>query len=115
MEKPNLLWETIRYSPQILFNIEPIKRGFRRSLCNDLSHFHYFLESELGFTNIRDIDFTHCKSLLQSQLLDPGLLFHMETGFGYGLKSFDCKTSQVQVYHIHKLKMKLDRGWVARF
>ena len=69
MEKPNLLWETIRYFPHILFNIEPINTGFRRSLFHDLSHFHYFLESEFGFTDVRDSDFMYCKSLLNLNML----------------------------------------------
>ena len=58
MEKPNLLWEIIRYCPGILFSIEPAKRGLRSALCHDLSHFHYFLESEMGYTSVRDSDFS---------------------------------------------------------
>ena len=57
MEKPNLLWETIRFSPQILFTIEPTAKRLRKTLCYDMSHFHYFLESEFGYTDIRDTNF----------------------------------------------------------
>ena len=49
MEKPNLFWETIEYSPQILFSLEPTMKGFRTSLCHDMSHFHYFIESQFGY------------------------------------------------------------------
>ena len=94
MEKPNLLWETIRYFPRILFTIEPINTGLRRSLSYEVSHFHYFLESEFGFTNVRDSDFKHCKSLLQSQLADPGLLFYI--AFGKRLNVFNCFLNAVQ-------------------
>ena len=57
MEKPNLLWETIRYCPQILFSTEPTAKSLRSSLCHDISHFQYFLESEFGYTDVRDSDF----------------------------------------------------------
>ena len=98
MEKPNLLWETIRYSPVILYTLDTVMKGLRSSLFNDMSHFHYFLESEFGCTNVRDSDFTYCKSLLISELFGPGLLFyHKQTGedvrsFEYNFKSFDCNT-----------------------
>ena len=58
LEKPNLLWETIRFSPEIMFTLEPISKGIRSSLGYDMSHFHYFLESECGYINVRDADFT---------------------------------------------------------
>ena len=96
MEKPNLIWETIRYYPLILFTLEPVMKSLRSSLSHDMSHFHYFLESEFGLTNVRDADFTYCKSLLKSELADPGLLFYMTAnrdliqGFSKQLKSFDC-------------------------
>ena len=77
MEKPNLFWETIEYAPSILFSLEPVMKGFRTSLCHDMAHFHYFLESQFGYHDVRDSDFTKCKSLLKSELVDPGLLFHV--------------------------------------
>ena len=49
----------------------------RKSLCHDMSHFHYFLESQFGYSNVRESDFTNCKSLLKSELEDPGLIFHI--------------------------------------
>ena len=52
--RPNMLWETIRYFPAILFSIEPTQKGLRKSLCHDMSHFHYFLESQFGYSNVRD-------------------------------------------------------------
>ena len=58
MEKPNLMWETIIFYPQILFTIEPSSKSLRSYLCHDMSHFHYFLESEFGYTNVRKSDFT---------------------------------------------------------
>ena len=58
MEKPNLIWLTITYSPGILFSIEATSTGLRTSLCHDMSHFQYFLESQFGYTNVRDSDFT---------------------------------------------------------
>ena len=77
MERPNLIWETIRFSPVILFSLEPTGKNLRKSLTHDMSHFHYFLESEFGMVNVRDSDFKECKVLLASQLSDdPGLLFH---------------------------------------
>ena len=83
MEKPNLLWEIIGYDPIILFCLEPVVGHIRTSLSNDMSHFYFFLESQFGYTNVRDSDFKSCKSLLQSQLVDPGLLFYMtENIFG---------------------------------
>ena len=57
MEKPNLWWETIRFFPEILFTLEPTTKGLRSMLCHDMSHFHYFLESELGYTDVRDLNF----------------------------------------------------------
>ena len=81
MEKPNLLWETIEYSPRILFTLEPVMKSLRTSLCHDMSHFHYFIESQFGFTNVRDSDFTFCKNLLKSELDDPGLLFYITDTF----------------------------------
>ena len=100
MENSNLWWETIRYSPEILFNLEPTTKNLRKSLCHDISHFHYFLESEFGYKDVRDADFTYCKSLLKSELDDPKLLFYMKqksnplSGFVFvpQLKSFDCNT-----------------------
>ena len=77
MKKPNLLWETIGYSPIILFSLEPVMKRFRTSLCHDMSHFHYFLESQFGYTNVRDSDFTSCKSLLKSKLENFGFLFYI--------------------------------------
>ena len=68
MEKPNLLWETIRFSPLILYTIEPMSKRLKKSLCHDLSHFHYFLECEFDYTDVRDLDFMNCKTLLKSQL-----------------------------------------------
>ena len=44
-------------------------------MCNDMSHIHYFLESEFGYTDVRQSDFTSCKTLLLSELVDPGFLF----------------------------------------
>ena len=32
MENPNLLWKTIRYSPWILFSIEPTSKRVQESL-----------------------------------------------------------------------------------
>ena len=58
MEKPNLWWKTLRYSPRILYSIELTCRRLKKSLCNDMSHFHYFLESQFGLSNVRDLDFT---------------------------------------------------------
>ena len=89
MEKPNLLWETIGYDPIILFSLEPVMRGFRTSLSHDISHFYYFLESQFGYTNVRDSDFKSCKILLKSRLVDPGLFFHITRNL---IKSFDCHT-----------------------
>ena len=57
MENPNLLWETIKFFPQILYTIEPAKNCIRKALCHDMCHFHYFLESEFGYKDIRDLDF----------------------------------------------------------
>ena len=80
---PNLLWETITYSPVILFSIEPTQKGLRKSICHDISRFHYFLESQFGYSNVRGSDFTYCKSLLKTEILeaDPGLLFYMTENF----------------------------------
>ena len=61
---PNLLWETITYSPGILFSIEATMKGLRKSLCHDMSHFHFLLESQFRYSKVRDSDFTFCKSLL---------------------------------------------------
>ena len=58
MEKPNLIWETITYSPGILYTIEATSKGLRTSLCHDMSRFHFFLESQFGYTNVRESDFT---------------------------------------------------------
>ena len=66
-----------------------------------MSHFHYFLESQFGYSNVRDSDFIYCKSLLISELLGSGLLFHLH--FGHTLKSFDCNTMQMQVYNVPQL------------
>ena len=77
MEKPNLLWETITYRPGILYTIEVTSKGLRTALCHDLSHVHYFLESQYGLTNIRDSDFKCCKSLLKSELDNSRLLFYL--------------------------------------
>ena len=95
MEKPNLMWEIIRFFPQILYTIEPTEKRLRKALCHDMSHFHYFLESEFGCTEVRDSDFTSCKSLLQSQLVHPSLFFYFTRnlmnlgGIVPHLKSFD--------------------------
>ena len=58
MENPNLFWETIKFAPQIIFNLEPTTKVLRSMLCNDMSHFHEFFESEFGYTDVRDSDFT---------------------------------------------------------
>ena len=99
MEKPNLLWKTITYCPGILFALEATSTGLRTSLCHDLSHVHYFLESQFRFTHVRDSDFKCCKNLLKSELVDSGLLFYMtllnphsSPEFVSQLKSFDCYT-----------------------
>ena len=80
-------------------------KGLRKSLCHDMSHFHFFLESQLGYSNVRDSDFKYCKSLLKSELVDPALIFHVTTGRAYIpiLKSYDCNTSQVQSYEVPSL------------
>ena len=75
MEKPNLVWETITYSPVILFTMEATSTGLRTSLCHYLAHFHYFLEDQFGYTKVRDSDFTHCKSLLKFEVGDPRLFY----------------------------------------
>ena len=95
MERPNLVWATIEYSPRILFTLEPVMKSLRTSLCYDMAHFHYFLESQFGFKNVRDSDFSYCKSLLKSEIVK--LMFHItkkysEPGFVPQLKSFDCYT-----------------------
>ena len=36
MDKPNLIWETIGYSPRILYTLEPVMKGLRSSLCHDM-------------------------------------------------------------------------------
>ena len=81
MEKPNLLWETIEYSPIMLFTIEATQTGLRKSLCHDMSHFYYFLEAQFGYTNIRELDFTYSKTLLKSELVNPRLLFLINREF----------------------------------
>ena len=58
MERPNLVWATIEYSPIILFTLEPTAKGLRTSLSHDISHFHYFMESQFGHKDVRDVDFT---------------------------------------------------------
>ena len=58
MDNSNLIWETVRFFPQILFTLEPTMTGLRATLSNDMSHFHYFLESAYGCTDVRDLDFT---------------------------------------------------------
>ena len=83
MDKPNLVWLTIEYCPRILFTLESVVKSMRTSLCHDMAHFHYFLESQFGYTNVRDVDFTHCKSLLKSELVDNGLLFHLTRNITY--------------------------------
>ena len=100
MDNPNLIWLTITYCPEIVFSIEATVKGLRKLLCHDMSHFHYFLESQFGYSNVRDSDFIHCKNLLKSVLVDTGLLFEIRKS---GLKSFDCNTMQVQVYTIPQL------------
>ena len=91
---PNLLWETITYFPDNLFIIEATVKGLRKSLCYDMSHFHFFLESQFGYSNVRDSDFTHCKSFLKSELDNLGLIFLlMKNMKGIpSLKSYDCNT-----------------------
>ena len=107
MEKPNLLWEIIRFFPEILFSLEPTSKTLRTSLCHDLSHLHFFLESEFGYTSVRDSDFTYCKSLLISELYDPGLLFRIKSNELEGdetkrqLISFDCKKEKVKTYDVN--------------
>ena len=78
MDNPNLLWLTITYCPEMFFSIEVTVKGLRKLLCHDMSHFHYFLESQFGHSNVRDSDFIHCKSLLKSKFVDPGFLFYMK-------------------------------------
>ena len=98
MEKSNLIWETIKYSPGILFSLEPVMKGLRTSLSHDMSHFHYFLESQFGYTNVRASDFASCKSLLKSELDNPGLLFYKKhnpdpsSESVFQLKSYNCYT-----------------------
>ena len=58
MENSNLWWETIRFDPIILFSLEATSKGLRSIMCNDMSHIHYFLESEFGYTDVRDSDIT---------------------------------------------------------
>ena len=70
------MWDIIKFFPQILYTIEPTNNRLRKALCNDMSHFHYFFESELGYTDVRDLDFRKCKSLLQSHLTHSPLLFY---------------------------------------
>ena len=106
MEKPNLLWEIIRFHPQILFTLEATKKLLRRSLCRDMSHFLYLLQSEFGIS-LKYAGFTECKSLLTSQL--AGQLFYLTKNsndrpeFVPQLKSFDCNTKQIQVYSVPQL------------
>ena len=77
MDNPNLLWLTITYCPEIVFSIEATVKGLSKLLCQNMSHFHYFLESQFGYSNVRESDYTNCKSLLKSELEDPGLIFHI--------------------------------------
>ena len=71
-----------------------------------MSHFHYFLESQFGFTNVRDADFTYCKNLLNYHLVDPESLYYMTSNqdddpeFVIQIRSFNCYTEQVQVYNV---------------
>ena len=58
MDRSNLVWESLRFYPQNLFALEPTSKSLRSSLCHDMSHFYYFLESEFGYTDVRDSDFT---------------------------------------------------------
>ena len=76
MEKPNLLWEIIRFFPNILYSIEPTEKSIRKALSHDIAHFHYFLETEFGYTDVRDADFSQCKTLLSSELNESPLLFY---------------------------------------
>ena len=77
MEKPNLLWEIIRFFLQIVYAIDPISKRLKKSLSHDLSHFHYFLESEFGYTDMRCLNYTSCKNLLKSHLDELSLLFYV--------------------------------------
>ena len=105
MEKPNLLWETIRFYPKIIFTLEPTSKSLRSSLSHDMSHFHFFMESEFGDTDVRDSDFTSCKTLLQSHLNESGLLFYLTQDYNDmpTFKSFDCNRNQVKVYNVPEL------------
>ena len=97
MENSNLLWEINGYEPIIIFSLEPVARHTRSSLSHDMSHFHYFMESQFGLTDVRASDFTSCKSLLKSQLDVSLLIFRAldwddNPEFVYKLKTFNCYT-----------------------
>ena len=73
-------------------------------MCKDVSHIHYFLESEFGYTDVRQSDLPSCKTLLKSQSDNRGFLFYFYDNRTLNLlvsqlKSFDCSTQQVQVHN----------------
>ena len=56
MENPNLLWLILTYDPSILYALESTNKGLQKLLFGDLSHFHYFLESQFRLEHVRDLD-----------------------------------------------------------
>ena len=42
----DLLWETIRYIPEILFILQHLSKSFLSKLKDDIAFFAYFLEEQ---------------------------------------------------------------------
>ena len=63
-----LLWEIIRYSPNIFFVLEACSQHMRNQLYSDVSYLQYFLEETFYEVNIRSLNEQDCRDLLKSRL-----------------------------------------------
>ena len=62
-----LLWEIIRYSPDIFFILESASNVLKEHLSSDISYIHYFIEEAWKDNDIRKQEFSDCRNLIKDR------------------------------------------------
>jgi hypothetical protein len=63
-----LIWELVRYSPFVLFSLQPVSRRMNLALMPDIDWMHYYIEETFAMARAlsRSLSFDECKRLFVS-------------------------------------------------
>ena len=89
-----LLWEMIRYYPELFFSLYCASRKMQGNLTQDLSYLLYYLEESHKCEGIREFSVQEAVLLLSSYLRSSTKLFNYTVGSKIA-KVYDLETKQL--------------------